>query len=148
MSSPSTPDPEKLVAPPDKLVTRHLRVGFLALAVFIVLGVVLEAFHATKAPFYLDQGNETTRLLLRLAHAHGTLLSIVNVIYALTIKARPNAATNVASGALLLALLLLPAGFFIGGLFARGADPGLGIVLVPAGALFLLVFAIVVGRRV
>lgn len=132
---------------PDMLVTRHLRVGFVALAIFIVLGVVLEGFHAVKAPFYLDAGNEGTRLLLRLSHAHGTLLSLVNVVYAVAMKARPRLAHALPSNALLVALVLLPAGFLLGGAFARSADPGVGILLVPLGAVSLLVFAFSAARR-
>src|SRR5690606_5244631 len=93
------------------LVTRHLRAGWVGLVAFVVLGSALELFHATKAPFYLDADRETTRLLLRLAHAHGTLLSFVNVAYALTVRARPRAGTPGTSAALLAALVLLPAGF-------------------------------------
>jgi hypothetical protein len=32
----------------------------------------------------------------------------------------------------------IPAGFFLGGAVVHGADPGLGILLVPLGALLLL----------
>ena len=34
--------------------------------------------------------------------------------------------------------ILLPLGFFLGGVLNREGDPSLGIVLVPLGALFLL----------
>ncbi len=129
------------------VVRRHLRAGYAGLLVFVFLGAVLELFHAIKAPFYLDVGNETTRLLLRLAHAHGTLLSLVNVVFALTVRVRPEAGRPSASASLLAALFLLPAGFFVGALWARGGDPGLGIVLVPLGALSLGGFAALVFRR-
>ena len=62
------------------VVSRHLRAGLFGLVAFLVLGIVLETLHATKAPFYLDVGQETTRLLLRLAHAHGTLVALVTVV--------------------------------------------------------------------
>jgi len=123
--------------PQSPLVTRHLRVGLWALLVFVVLGVVLEGLHAVKAPSYLDAGRETSRLLLRLAHAHGTLLSILHLVYGLLVRARPALGGAFASAGLLAALVLLPAGFLLGGLFARGGDPGLGILLVPPGAIAL-----------
>lgn len=128
------------------LVRRHLKAGWWGLALYVVLGAALELMHATKSPVFVDAGRETTRLLLRLAHAHGTLLALVNVAYALTVAARPSAARPFASACLLASLVLLPGGFFLGGLFAHGGDPGLGVLLVPAGALATAAGAAVVAR--
>src|SRR5690349_6326308 len=122
----------------DRLMRRHLSAGWWALGFYLLLGVVLEGLHATKAGLYLDVGNETRRLLFRLAHAHGTLLAIVNILYALTIRVLQSAASPLASGSLFVALLLMPAGFLLGGIWAHGGDPGLGAALVPAGALALV----------
>lgn len=141
MSAPDEPETTEAV------VARHLGAGWWGLAIFVVLGSVLELMHAIKSPLYLDAGRETTRLLLRLAHAHGTLLSLVNIAYALTVRARPGAARPLASVALLLSLVLLPGGFLAGGIWAHGGDPGLGVLLVPAGAVALIVGAVVVARR-
>lgn len=85
--------------------------------------------------------------MLRLAHAHGTLLSIVNILYALTVEVQPRAAGRFASGALLSALVLLPGGFLLGALWAHGGDPGIGVVLVPLGAVALFAATLVVGAR-
>lgn len=133
---------------PDRLFKRHLRVGWWALGVYLLLGVLLEAFHATKAGLYLDVGNETRRLLFRLAHAHGTLLAMVNILYALTIRAQASAASPLASGSLIAGLLLMPGGFFLGGVWAQGGDPGLGTVLAPAGALALVLGVVIVAKSV
>jgi hypothetical protein len=46
--------------------------------------------------------------------------------------------------------VLLPGGFVLGGLFAKGGDPGPGALLVPVGAVLLIlsiVFAIAGVRR-
>jgi hypothetical protein len=128
------------------MASRHLRAGWWGLAVFVVLGAALEVLHAIKSPLYLDAGHETTRLLLRLAHAHGTLLSVVNIAYALTVRVRAEVARPLASASLLASLVLLPGGFLLGGLWAHGGDPGLGVLLVPAGAVALLVGAVLAGR--
>jgi hypothetical protein len=37
------------------------------------------------------------------------------------------------------ATLLIPGGFFLGGTWIHAGDPGVGIVLVPVGALLLVV---------
>jgi len=129
------------------LVDRHLRAGWWGLALFVVLGAALELLHAIKSPFYVDAGRETTRLLLRLAHAHGTLLSILNIAYALTLRARPRAGRALASAALLASLVLLPGGFLVGGIWAHGGDPGLGVLLVPAGAVALVVACVLTASR-
>jgi hypothetical protein len=129
----------------DRVVDRHLRAGWWGLAVFVVLGAVLELLHAIKSPLFLDAGRETTRLLLRLAHAHGTLLSIVNLAYAFTVRLRPPAGRPVVSAALLSALVLVPGGFFLGALSASGGDPGLGALLVPPGAVALFLGAALAG---
>jgi hypothetical protein len=132
----------------EALVTRHLRAGWWGLAVFVALGAVLEVLHAIKSPLFVDAGRETTRLLLRLAHAHGTLLSVVNIAYALTVPVRPGAARPLASASLHGSLVLMPGGFLLGGIWAHGGDPGLGVLLVPAGAVALLAATIVIARRV
>ena len=133
---------------PDLASRRHLRIGYVGLAVFLTLGAVLEALHGFKVGFYLDVDNETRRLMWRLAHAHGTLLSMVHVLYALTLKAVPDAARPLASRALTAALLLIAGGFFAGGLAVTGGDPSPGVLLVPAGFVALLVSVVSTARAV
>jgi len=116
---------------------RHLRAGFGGLAVFAALGLALETLHAVKAPFYLDAGRETTRLLLRLAHAHGTLLSLVNVLFGLAVRSG-STPPKLVSPLLSFALVVVPVGFALGAVGAHGGDPGFAIVLVPAGAIALV----------
>ncbi len=127
---------------------RHLRIGYVGLAVFLSLGAGLEALHGFKVGFYLDADNETRRLMWRLAHAHGTLLSLVHVLYALTLKATPGAARPLASGALTAALILIAGGFFVGGVAVAGGDPNPDILLVPAGFVALLVSVVMTARAV
>lgn len=129
-----------------ELVDRHLRVGCWGLVAFVALGLLLEALHAFKAPFYLDGGRETTRLMLRLGHTHGTLVALLNIVYAGVVHLRPRAASGFGSVALVLALLL-PAGFLLGAIGARGADPGLGVLLAPPGGVLLLASLLVLARR-
>ena len=70
-----------------RLRRRHLLTGWTSLLVFALLGGVLEAMHGFKVDWYLAVGNETQRLLWRLAHAHGTFLSLVHVAFAATLAA-------------------------------------------------------------
>lgn len=116
----------------------NLRAGLLALFAFSALGLVLEALHGFKLGFYLDVDNETRRLMWRLAHAHGALLGLVNIGYALSARAWPKLEDGLAGRALLSALWLIPLGFLLGGAFARGGDPGLAVGLAGAGGVALL----------
>ena len=123
-------------------VTLHLKVGWWSLLAFLTLGICLESLHGFKVGWYLDVGVETRRLMWTLAHAHGTLLSLVHIAFGMTIHltgVSDSLCQVVASRCLLSASLLLPLGFFLGGVFIQQGDPGLGVLLVPPGALLLLV---------
>ncbi len=123
-----------------RFVRRHLGIGWWALLVFLTLDIFLEALHAFKAQFYLSAANEMRNLMWRLAHAHGTLLALVNVAFAATlhvIDPQEVRWQRTASACFLGATILLPGGFFLAGLYHYSGDPGLGILLVPVGALLL-----------
>ncbi len=136
-------DPQRAAAfDPGDLTRRHLRIGWWSLLLFLSLGIVLEALHGLKADLYLNLANETRRLMWTLAHAHGVLLSLVHVAFAATLAlGAPRSAaagwTRFASLGLSGATVLLPGGFFLGGVVLHGGDPGRGILLVPFGALLL-----------
>ncbi len=118
---------------------RHLRFGWWSLFAFLALGVVLETLHGFKLGWYLDVDREMRRLMFTLAHAHGTLLALVNIAAGLTLRAvKGFELEKKASLALLWGSVLLPAGFLLGGLVIHDGDPGIGVLLVPVGALLLL----------
>ena len=120
---------------------RHFSLGWWSLLVFVCLGIVLEGMLAFRVGWYMDVGdNETHRLMLRLGHAPGTLLSVLNIVFAgsLARLSLPAGARVQASRCLAAATLLVPGGFLLGGLVTHGADPGLGIILLPAGAVLLM----------
>jgi hypothetical protein len=120
---------------------RHLRIGWWWLLVFAGLGLILETLHGFKVGFYLNVSNETRRLMWRLAHAHGTLLGAINILFGLTLRAGYEAGfrdLRAISISLLGASILLPLGFFAGGIQFYSGDPGLGILVVPVGAVLLL----------
>ena len=119
---------------------RHLRFGWWSLLLFATLGLVLESLQGFKVRAYLDVANETRRLMWTLAHAHGTLLAIVHVIFALTWRSAPASLPNPRpiSTSLTAASVLLPGGFFLGGVAFYSGDPGVGVVLVPIGGVLLL----------
>ena len=136
------------------LMGRHLRFGWWSLLIFLALGMVLEALHAFKVGWYLNVTSQLRRDLWTLAHAHGTLIAVINLIFGLTVRhgsgfeRRPG---NAASWSLIGAGILMPAGFLLGGVMSYGTDPGLGILFVPIGSVLLfaavLSAALSVARR-
>ena len=136
----------KRTSSPDgaKLVRRHLREGWLAVLVFLTLGIALEAMHGFKIDMYLNVANETRRLMWTLAHAHGVLLGVLHLGFAFTLSELELESarwTKIVSPCLTGATVLLPAGFFLGGVMIYDGDPGVGILLVPVGALMIVYVA-------
>jgi hypothetical protein len=124
------------------LARRHHWIGWAGLLLFLSLGGFLEFLHGFKLGFYLDPANHLRRELWTLAHAHGTLLALIQIGFAagLTQFGRWTASRlKLVSFFLLDAALLIPLGFFLGGLFPSEGDPWLGILLVPPGALLLFI---------
>ena len=128
---------------------RHLRFGWWSLLVFATLGLVLESLHGFKVSAYLDVSNETRRLMWTLAHAHGTLLSMVHVLFGLSVRVAPEMGIRnrpLISRCLIGASVVLPGGFFLGGIGSYGGDPGVGVLFVPVGAAALLIALFLLAR--
>jgi hypothetical protein len=137
---------------PTEYSDRHLRLGWWWLFVFAGLGLILETLHGFKVGAYLNVSNDTRRLMWRLAHAHGTLLGAVNILFGLTLRSATGSTfrdPRTISLLLIGASILLPVGFFLGGVQFYGGDPGLGVLVVPIGAVLLLaaLFMIASGLR-
>jgi hypothetical protein len=123
-----------------RLGRRHHLVGWWGLLAFLSLGVALETMHGFKIGFYLDAAHRLRRLLWTLAHAHGTLLALVNIAFAATLEQFgrwTERRLRWASFLLIEALVFLPLGFFLGGVGHSEVDPSPGVFLVPVGALLL-----------
>ena len=135
----------------DPYVQRHFRFGWWSLLLFLSLGLVLEALHGFKVQGFLADQYEARRLVWRLAHAHGTLLGLVHIAYAYTLSVTGGASSTrvrCASSCLNSASVLLPGGFFLGGIYIYDGDPGLGVFLAPIGGLALLVAVFCIARDV
>jgi len=128
---------------------RHVRFGWWSLLVFAIGGLVLESLHGFKVAAYLDVSNDTRRLMWTLAHAHGTLLSVLHVIFGLSVRVFPEMGARnrpLVSRALTGASVLLPGGFLVGGIGFYGGDPGVGILVVPIGAAALIIAVFLLAR--
>ena len=127
-----------------RLAGRHHLVGWIGLLIFLSLGGFLEGLHGFKVGAYLDPGHRLRRELWTLAHAHGALLSLVQIAFAvglLHFGRWSEARLKLASFFLIDSVVLIPLGFFLGGLEHTESDPSAGVLLVPLGAL-LLMFAV------
>lgn len=122
----------------ERLARRHRRFGWTALFAWMCGGLVLELFHGFKLGDYLL--DPVRRELWTLAHFHGALLSVVNLVYVRWAEAPGTSAVarGRASWALIAGSVLMPVGFLLGGLQHYEGDPGFGIFLAPLGALALL----------
>jgi len=145
---PASPTTRATPAAPD-YARRHLRFGWWSLLVFLALGLALETLHGFKVGFYLDVANSTRRLMWTLAHAHGALLGLIHVVFGLSLRVAAEAAPPrlaLLSRALVGASVLLPGGFFLGGVTFYAGDPGIGVALVPVGAVLLLLAVLLAAR--
>ena len=119
---------------------RHMRIGWWGLFAFAIVGTALEAMHGFKIGWYLDVGEETRRLVLRLGHAHGTLLSLVHIAFAASLGSlHPTRSLTIPSTLLTTSWIAIPCGFLASGVITYEGDPGLPIFAVPVGALGLII---------
>ncbi len=109
--------------------------GWIGVVVWMTLGLLLEGLIAYRAPSYLEDIQR--RELFRLAHAHGTALSGLLVLAGLTLQ-QLKGFPKLAALALHVGSLLMPLGFLLAGISHPEGDPGLGIWLVPPGALLMI----------
>ena len=119
----------------------HLRYGWISLACFCVLGIVLESLHGFKMEFYLAERVANRRFCWMAAHATGTGLSLLHLVFAATVVHLNDwnpRSRQMISYAFYSASLLIPAGFLLAGCFLRDGDPGLGMGLVMAACCLLM----------
>jgi hypothetical protein len=135
----------------ESLTHRHFSTGWWGLLFFISMGLGLELLHGFKADFYLDVSSETRRHLWTLSHAHGGLISLVHIGFAATTAQFQDWTGSDrlwAARCLTAALVLVPGGFFLGGLYIHAGDPGLGIFLLPPGGALFFVGVLLTARGV
>ena len=134
-AAPVATKPAASASPADRL----LRQGWASIAVWMSVGLLLEGLIGYKIPAYLSDPQR--RELFRLGHTHGTLLGILLVVAALVLQ-RGAAVPKAAWTALRIGAVLMPAGFFVAGIWHTESDPGLAIWLVPPGALLIIYAAV------
>jgi hypothetical protein len=110
--------------------------SFVGVAVWLTFGLVLEGFLGYKTPAYLQ--DNVRRELFRLAHAHGTLLSLLLLVSALACDRFDLDVGRAGQVSLRIGVTVLPLGFLMAGVWHYESDPGLAIWLVPVSAVMVL----------
>ncbi len=115
-----------------------MRASLALLALFLASGLWLEAMIGLRAGGWVD--DPLRREFLRLGHAHGALLALVNLAlaWAMTKLQTPERWARRVRAAAWVGALAVGVGFFGGGLWHGAADPGPLVLIVPAGAMMLL----------
>jgi len=107
-------------------------------AIFVASGIWLEAMIGLRVSGWVD--HPLQREFLRLGHAHGGILSILNIGlgWGLHRLQTPDGWARRIRLAGLFGAVLVGLGFFVAGLTHGPTDPGPTILIVPAGALLLV----------
>lgn len=102
------------------------------------MGLWLEAMYGLRAEGWMD--DTLRREFLRLGHAHGGILALLNLVLggAMERLQTPDTWARRIRVAALLGAILVGAGFIGGGLWHGATDPGPLVLVVPAGAMMLL----------
>jgi hypothetical protein len=130
-------------------VRRHLRVGWWSFFLFASFGLFLESLQGFKIRAYLDVSNETRRLMWTLAHAHGALLVPGQCAGRLEYPNHAGGWTRAPEADVERASRRDGADsgrILSGGVVFYGGDPGLGVLILPIGAVAQLFAALLLAR--
>jgi hypothetical protein len=119
------------------------RQAWLGLALWMAAGLLFEGLIGFRSPAYLQ--DPIRRELLRLAHAHGTLFSILLIVVDLWIRNTASLVPNFAVTTLRIGTVLMPVGFLLGGIWHTATDPGVGVFLAPVGGAMVIFGVIAIG---
>ena len=114
--------------------------AFVGIAVWMAFGLLLEGLIGYKTPLYLQ--DQVRRELFRLAHAHGTLLSLLLLGVALATDRLNLTLPKLAQMSIRVGVVILPVGFLAAGVWHYESDPGIAIWVVPIAAL-LVIFGVI-----
>ena len=106
------------------------------LAFWLAFGLLIEGLIGFRTPLYLQ--DPVRREMFRLAHAHGTVLSLLLLIANIYIQKGLTAPPAAAVWSLRLGILLMPTGFLLGGIWHHESDPGIGVFLAPLGGVMII----------
>ena len=110
--------------------------AWISLAVFMTFGLLFEGLIGYRSPVYLN--DPMRRELFRLAHAHGTILSLLVLVADQYLVSRNKILPSSAVWALRIGAIMMPIGFLLGGISHTETDPHFLIILSPIGGVLLI----------
>lgn len=132
--------PEKQMDTEEKTGKTNFAIqAWFGLLFWMSAGLLFEGLIAFRAPAYLQ--DPVRRELFRLAHAHGTLLSILFLVVDLYLVKGLVSPPKIAIRILQAGVVIMPLGFLLGGAWHYESDPGPLIFFAPLGGL-LVIFGI------
>jgi uncharacterized membrane protein YgdD (TMEM256/DUF423 family) len=112
------------------------RQAWFSLLFWMSMGLLFEGLIGFRAPVYLQ--DPLRRELFRLAHAHGTILSLLLLIVNLYLVKDLISPPKLALRSLQAGVVSMPFGFLLGGLWHYESDPNFLIFIAPLGGLLLI----------
>ncbi len=113
-----------------------LRQSFIGIAAWMSFGLLLEGFIGFRVSAYMSV--PIRREMFQLAHTHGTLLSILLLISALTISKDLVYPNKLAILLLRIGTVLMPLGFLLGGIQPNKDEPNALVFLAPIGGILVI----------
>ena len=114
--------------------------GWISLAVFMSFGLLFEGLIGYRSPAYLN--DPMRRELFRLAHAHGTILSLLLLVGDQYLLSRQIVLPSLAKLSLRIGAAVMPLGFLLGGIRHTETDPNFLVILSPIGGV-MIIFGVV-----
>jgi hypothetical protein len=112
------------------------RQGWVGLAFWMSFGLLIEGLIGFRSPAYL--ADPVRRELFRLAHTHGTILSVLLLIALIHLEKGFIGPPAAGLWSLRIGTILMPIGFLLGGVWHYESDPGILILLAPLGGLAVI----------
>ena len=112
------------------------RQGWIGIAFWMSFGLLVEGLIGFRAPVYLQ--DPVRRELFRLAHTHGTVLSMLLLIVVVYLAKNFIVPPLAALWSLRIGTILMPVGFLLGGIWHYESDPGTLIFFAPVGGLMII----------
>jgi hypothetical protein len=102
----------------------------------MTFGLLFEGLIGYRSPAYLN--DPMRRELFRLAHAHGTILSLLLLIAGFCLASKQIELPKAAMFSLRIGAFVMPIGFLLGGIWHTETDPNFLIVLSPIGGVMVI----------
>jgi hypothetical protein len=114
--------------------------SFIGIAAWMSFGLLLEGFLGFRVSGYMS--DLVRRELFRLAHTHGTLLSVLLLLCTLTVSKGLVYPNKFAVLSLRIGTVLMPFGFLLGGTWTNKEEPNFLVFLAPIGGI-LVIFSVI-----